>query len=81
MSKYNNVSEQNYFDKPVFNSIRRLNHSSPMNNAVTNKTRHFFLRFALGPLKIDSKRNWHYFISQSTITAKLDIYVPSRHRT
>ena len=30
-------------DIPVFNNERRLNHSSPMNNAVTDKMNHFLL--------------------------------------
>ena len=33
----NKFPEQNFPDKPVFNGVIRLNHSSPLNNNVTNK--------------------------------------------
>ena len=33
----NNFSEQNDFCKHIFSKVGRLNHSSPMNNTVTNK--------------------------------------------
>ena len=39
------ISENKLLDIPVFNNERRLNHSSPMNNAVTDKMNHF----PLGP--------------------------------
>ena len=44
----NNFSEQNVLDKPTFSNVSRLNHSSPLNNNVTNKTKHFPQLFALG---------------------------------
>ena len=34
---FNKILEQNCPDKPVFNNVNRLNHSSPMNNTITNK--------------------------------------------
>ena len=46
---FNNISEQNGLDKPVFNNVNRLNHSFSMNNTVTNKIKHFPQLFALGP--------------------------------
>ena len=54
---------QNYIDIPAFNNIRRLKYSSPMNNAVTNKTKHFPQLFALGPLQITSKRKLHFLMN------------------
>ena len=71
---YNNVSEQNYLDKPVFNNVSSLNHSSPMNNTAIKKNKHFPQLLALGP-QIELKRNAHYFLSSSTATTKLDTYV------
>ena len=38
---FNNISEQNYHDKPVCNNVNKLNHSSPMNNTATSKIKHF----------------------------------------
>ena len=70
----NNFSEQNCLDKSLFNNVSILNHSSPMNNTVTNNIKHFLELFALGP-QIDLKRRWHYFLFWSIITTKLDIYV------
>lgn len=46
---YNNFAEQNCFDKSVFNNVSRLNHSSPINNTVTNEIKRFPKLFALGP--------------------------------
>ena len=69
-----NVSKQNLFDKPVFNNVSRLNHSSPTNDTVANKIKPFLQLFALGP-EIALIRKWHYFLPWSTITIKLDIYV------
>ena len=51
LSIYNNVSEQNYLDKPVFNNVSRFNHSSLMNDTATKKTKHFPQLFTLVPLK------------------------------
>ena len=45
----NNVLEQNCLEKPVFNKVSGLNHSSLENNIVTYKIKHFPQLFALGP--------------------------------
>ena len=45
-----------------------------MNNIVINKIKRFPQSFTL-VLKIDLKRKWHYFLSWSTITTKLNIHV------
>ena len=58
----NNVSEQNCLDKSVFSNVSRVNHSSPMNNTVTNKIKHIPQLFALGP-QISLKQKWHFFLS------------------
>ena len=72
---YNNFAEQNCFDKSVFNNVCRLmNHSSLMNNTAANKINHFPKLIALGP-QIAFKRKWHYLLSWSIITTKLDIWV------
>ena len=42
----NNISEENGTDKPALNNVNRLNHSSPMNNTVTNKI-HMSLNYTL----------------------------------
>ena len=68
----NNFSEQNVLDKPTFSNVSRLNHSSPLNNNVTNKTKHFPQLFALG---LQIALNNSYFLFWSVITTKLDIYV------
>ena len=68
----NNFLEQNFLDKPTFNNVSWLNYSSPLNNNVTNKTKHLPQLFALG-LQIDL--NNFYFLFWSIITTKLDIYV------
>ena len=68
----NNFSEQNFLDKPFFNNVSRLNYSSPLNNSVTHKIKHFPLLFALG-LQIDLNNS--YFLFWSIITTKLDICV------
>ena len=47
LSICNNFSEQSCLDKPVFNNVSRLNHSSPVNNSVTSKINHFPQLFAL----------------------------------
>ena len=70
----NRFSEKNCLDEPVFNKASRRNHSSSMNNIITNKTKHFPELFALG-LQRPLKQRWHYFLFWSIITAKLDIYV------
>ena len=66
----NNFPEQNCLDKPAFNNVSTINHSSPMNNTITNKIKHFPQSFAVGP-QIAVKRKWHYFLSWSPITTKL----------
>ena len=38
-----------WLDKPVFNNVNRPNHSFPMKNNVTSKSKHFPKLFALGP--------------------------------
>ena len=68
-----NFSEQNCLDKPVFNNVSRLNHSSPMNNTGTNKIKRFPQLFVLGP-QISLKWRWHYFLFWSIISIKIDIY-------
>ena len=73
-SIYNNFAEQNFFDKSVFNNVCRINHSSLMNNTAANKINHFPKLIALGP-QIVLKRKWHYLLSWSIITTKLDIWV------
>ena len=57
---WNNISEQNCLDKPVFDIVNRLYHSSPMNNTLTNKIKHFLQLFALGQ-EISLKRKWYNF--------------------
>ena len=46
---FNNFFVQYCLDKPVFNNVSRLNHSSLMNITVTNKIKHFPRVFPLGP--------------------------------
>ena len=70
----NKFSEQNCLNKPVFNNLSSLNHSSPMNSNVTSKIKHFTQLFALG-LQLALKWKWHYLISWSTITTTLVMYV------
>ena len=50
-------SEQNWHDKRIFNNVNTLNNSSPMENAVTNKKKHFSQLFALGPQTFHASRN------------------------
>ena len=69
----NNFPEQNCLDKSVFNKVCRINHSSLMNNTVTNKVKRFPQLFTRGP-KIALKRKWRYCLSWSIITTKVDIY-------
>ena len=57
----NNFSGQNCLDKPIFNNVSTLNHSSPINNTVTNKIKHFPQLFVLSP-QITLKRKCHYFL-------------------
>ena len=57
---FNNISEQNWLDNPVFNSINGLNYSSSMKNTVTNKTKHLPQLFSLR-LQILVKQIWHHF--------------------
>ena len=45
---FNKISKQYCLGKPVFNNVNRLNHSSPMNNTVNKKIKHFPHLFALG---------------------------------
>ena len=45
----NKISDGNCLNKPTFNNLNRLNHSSKMNNNITIKIKHFFQLFALGP--------------------------------
>ena len=51
-----------------------LNNSSPMNNTVTKKIKHFPQFIALGP-QIALKRKLHCFLSRSTINIKLNVCV------
>ena len=44
----NKISERNCLDRPDFDNVNRLNHSSLMNNTVTNKIKHFPQLFVLG---------------------------------
>ena len=57
---FNIIWEQNCLDKPMFINVNKLNHSSPMNNIVTKKIKHFLQLFALG-LQITLKQKWHHF--------------------
>lgn len=66
----NNFSERNYLDKPVFNSVSRLNYSFSINNAVTIKINHFPRLFVLGP-QIALKWKWHYFLDQPLLQPNL----------
>ena len=70
----NNFSLKNCLDRPVFNNVSRLNHSSPINNTEKNKTKHLPELYALGP-QIALKQRLHYFLSWSTITTKLYLCV------
>ena len=45
----NSFLGQNYLDKTVFDNVNRVNHSSPMNNTLRNKTKHLPQLFALDP--------------------------------
>ena len=66
----NNFSERNYLDKPVFNSVSRLNYSFSINNAVTIKINDFPRLFVLGP-QIALKWKWHYFLDQPLLQPTL----------
>ena len=55
-------------------NVSRLNHYSPMNNAVTSKIKHFPQLFPLGP-QIVLKQKCHYLLSWSIKIIKLDMYV------
>ena len=57
---FNNISNQNCLDKPGFINVNRLNHSSPMNSAVTKKLKRLPQLLALGP-QIPLKLEWHHF--------------------
>ena len=70
---YNNFLERNCLDKPALNNISIINHSSSMNNTVTNKTKLFPQLFASGP-QIALKKS-HYILSWLITTTKLDIYI------
>ena len=59
--------------KPVSNNLNKLNHSSPMNNTVTNKIKHFTQLFTLDP-QIPLKRKWHDFSLRSTGCIKSMIF-------
>ena len=70
----NNFSVQNCLDKPVFNNVSRHNHSSPINNIVTNKIKLFPQLFPLSPQTV-LKQRWQYVsVLWSIITTTLDIY-------
>ena len=56
----NNFSEQNCLDKPFFNNGSRLDHSSPLNNSVTHKMKHFPQLFALD-LQINLNNSYFIF--------------------
>lgn len=43
------MSEQNRLDKPVSDNFSTLNHSTSMNNTVTNKIKYYPQLFSLGP--------------------------------
>ena len=58
----NNFSELNCLDKPVFDNVRTFDHTSFINNTVTNKIKHFPHLFTSGP-PIVLKRKWYYFLS------------------
>ena len=62
---------QNCPDKTVFNNMNKLNHSSMMNNTVTNKIENIPQLFALGPQT--PLKKWDHFSSQSNMNTKLDI--------
>ena len=49
LSIFNNISEQNCLDELGFNKVNRVNHSSTINNTVTNKIKHFRQSFTLDP--------------------------------
>ena len=38
---FSNISEQKWLEKPVFNNVNRLHHSSSMKTTVRNKIKHF----------------------------------------
>ena len=71
---YNNFSEQNFLNKPVFDNVSRLNHSSPMNNTITKKNQTLSAVIRFRP-QTDLKWRWQYILFWSVITTKLDIYV------
>ena len=56
---FNNISEQNYLNKPMFNNVNRLNHSSLLNNTVPSKIKNFHRLFDLGP-KMPLKLKCHH---------------------
>ena len=58
---FNNISEQDCTDKSVFSWVKRLNYSSPINNTITNKIKHFPQLYSLGP-QISLKPKWHHFL-------------------
>ena len=80
-SFYWNVMSQFYYysyylnclDKHVFDNVNRIKHSSPMNNTVINKIKHFSQLFDLHQ-QIALKQNWYYFLSWSIITTKLNMH-------
>ena len=47
------------FNKPMLHNVNRLNHSSLLNNTVTNKIKNFHRLFALGP-EIPLKLKCHH---------------------
>ena len=49
------------FDKPVFNSVNRLNHSSKINNTLRTKMKHFPHLFTSAP-QIPLKLKWYHFL-------------------
>ena len=58
----NNFSKEICLEKPVFSNVSRLNHSSSINNTVTNKTKHFPQLFVLGP-QVALRQKMYGFLS------------------
>ena len=58
---FSNISEKNCLDNSVFNNLNRLDHSSPINNTVANKTKHLPQLFSLSQ-QILLKLKWHHFL-------------------
>ena len=58
---FSNISEKNCLDNSVFDNLNRLDHSSPINNTVANKTKHLPQLFSLSQ-QILLKLKWHHFL-------------------